>query len=153
MVKSHASRSGFALLDAILGATLLALGLAGVVSLSQRSLVMLQRGEHEAMAAAMLDELLASVVTEGPTAFSRTRETSGRMPEPWPAWEFSVEIRAGAVGDAHDVVAMVRDEIGIEYHCATRVAPHDDKLLPPDRAPEVPIDRAALFEKKENPGG
>jgi hypothetical protein len=146
-------RRGFALLDAILGGALLALGLAGLVSLSQRSLAMLQRGEREAMAAAMLDELLAQVVTEGPNAFARTRSTGGRMPEPWPDWEFSVEIQAGEVGDPFDVTAMVRDPDGSEFRSATRVAPHDDQQMPPARAPTVPVDRATRFEELENGGG
>ena len=63
MVMRRRCRRGFALLDAILGGAMLALGLAGVVSLSQRALAMLQRGEREAMAAAMLDELLGQVIT------------------------------------------------------------------------------------------
>jgi len=149
---SHDRRRGFALLDAILGGALLALGLAGLVSLSQRSLAMLQRGEREAVAAAMLDELLAQVVTEGPNAFARTRSTGGRMPEPWPDWEFTVEIQTGEVGDPFDVMAMVRDPEGTAFRCATRVAPHDDQLMPPPRAPTVPLDRDARFEALENGG-
>lgn len=145
------SRSGFALLDAILGGALLALGLAGLVTLSQRCLAMLQRGEHEAIAAAMLDELLAQVVTEGPGEFARQREQAGRMPAPWPDWEFEVSIQAGGAGDPADVMAVVRDPLGNEYRCATRVAPHDDNALPVERAPEEPIDRSWRNEMKDNP--
>lgn len=144
------ARSGFALLDAILGGALLALGLAGLVTLSQRSLAMLQRGEHEAIAAAMLDELLAQVVTEGPGEFARQREQAGRMPAPWPDWEFEVEIHAGGAGDPADVRALVRDPLGNEYRCATRVAPHDDEALPEERAPGEPIDRPSRYDAKEN---
>lgn len=152
MVNRTPARRGFALLDAILGGTLLAVGLAGVVTLSQRSLVMLQRGEHEAMAAAMLDELLAGVVTEGPDAYSQVREPAGRMPAPWPNWEYAVEIRPGAVGDPMDVVAMVRTPEGVEYRCMTRVAPHDENLAPDERAPETPVDRGTRFDTLENDG-
>lgn len=152
MVRRPAARRGFALLDAILGGTLLAVGLAGVVTLSQRSLVMLQRGEQEAMAAAMLDELLAGVVTEGPTAFTQVREPAGRMRAPWPDWEYAVEVRSGAVGDPMDVTAMVRSPEGIEYRCMTRVAPHDENLPPDERAPEKPLDRATRYDEKESEG-
>ena len=145
MVTHRVHRRGFALVDAIIGGALLALALTGVVTLSQRSLAMLQRGEREAIAAAMLDELLSQVVTEGPNAFSRTRETEGRM---------AVEIRPGAVGDPYDVLAMVRDDVGGEYRCATRVAPHDEQAPPVERAPTEPLDRAARQELKEaNPSG
>jgi len=149
MVTPRVHRRGFALVDAIIGGALLALALTGVVTLSQRSLAMLQRGEREAIAAAMLDELLSQVVTEGPNAFSRTRETSGRMAAPWPEWEFAVEIHPGAVGDPYDVLALVRDEAGGEYRCATRVAPHDEQAPPVERAPTEPLDRAARQEQKE----
>lgn len=145
------ARKGFALLDAILGGALLALGLAGVVTLSQRSLAMLQRGEHEAIAAAMLDELLSQVVTEGPGEFARNRESAGRMAAPWPDWEFSVEVVPNGEGDPADVRAMVRDPLGREYRCATRVAPHDDTAAPEERAPSEPIDRTQRWETKDNP--
>ena len=153
MVRRRAVRRGFALLDAILGGALLAVGLAGVVTLSQRSLAMLQRGEQEALAAAMLDELLAGVVTEGPTAYLQVREPAGRMPAPWPDWEYTVEIASGAVGDPMEVTAMVRSPIGIEYRCATRVAPHDETLPPDERAPQEPIDRAGRYDQMESANG
>lgn len=152
MVKRPSARRGFALLDAILGGILLAVGLAGVVTLSQRSLAMLQRGEHEAIAAAMLDELLAGVVTEGPGAYAQVRQPSGRMPAPWPDWEYSVELHGTGSGDAVDVIATVWSPVGIEYQCATRVAPHDDTLPPDERAPEQPVDRAGRFEQRESSG-
>ena len=152
MVNRRRMARGFALIDAIIGGALLALGLASIVTLSQRSLAMLQRGEREAMAAAMLDELLSQVVTEGPTAFSRVREQAGVMPEPWPQWQFTVDIQAGGEGDPYDVLATVRDPTGSEYRCATRVAPHDDSSMPPDRAPTTPIDRAAEREKRQGSG-
>ena len=153
MVTPRRRRRGFALIDAILGGALLALGLASVVTLSQRSLAMLQRGEHEAMAAAMLDELLVQVVVEGPKRYTEVRESAGRLPAPWPDWEYAVEIEARGEGDAYGVVAMVRDPLGIEYRCATRVAPEIDDYEAPDRAPEKPIDRGTRFDAKETGSG
>jgi hypothetical protein len=140
---------GFALVDAILGGALLALGLAGLVALSQRSLAMLQRGEREAMAAAMLDELLAQVVVEGPGRHAEVRVSSGRLQPPWPDWEFGVEITAGGEGDPHDVLAWVRDPTGVEHRCATRVAPEPEDLEPEERAPTTEIDRAGRHDQKE----
>jgi len=149
MVMRRRCRRGFALLDAILGGAMLALGLAGVVSLSQRALAMLQRGEREAMAAAMLDELLGQVVTEGPGGFTRNRQAAGRMPAPWPDWEFTVDLEAGGLGDPVTVTATVIDPTGHPFRCATRVAPHDDRLPAPDRQPVEPIDRRIRWEEKE----
>jgi len=149
MVTRRAQRPGFALLDAILGGALLALGLAGVVTLSQRALAMLQRGEREAMAAAMLDDLLGQVVTEGPSDFARNRQVAGRLQPPWPDWEFRVDLEAGGLGDPVDVTATVIDPTGVTYRCATRVAPHDDRLPPEDRRPTEAIDRRLRWEAKE----
>lgn len=128
---------------------MLALGLAGVVTLSQRALAMLQRGEREAMAAAMLDELLGQVITEGPGAFTRNRQAAGRMPEPWPDWEFTVDLDAGGLGDPITVTATVIDPTGTSFRCATRVAPHDDRLPPVERQPPEPVDRRVRWEQKE----
>lgn len=153
MVSGRSRRRGFALIDAILGGALLALGLAGVVTLSQRSLAMLQRGEHEAMAAAMLDELLAQVVVEGPQRYSEVRESTGRLADPWPDWEYAVEIESGGDGDAWNVLAMVRDPAGVEYRCTTRVAPQNEQIEPVERAPEKPIDRPARLDAQESGGG
>lgn len=145
-------RRGFALLDAIIGGVLLALGLAGVVSLSQRALVMLQRGEREAVAAAMLDELLSQVLTEGPGGFARNRAAAGRMPPPWPDWEFTVDMESGGAGDPVEVTATVVDPTGVRHRCITRIAPHDDRQEPEDRRPPEPIDRQARFEQKDDGG-
>jgi hypothetical protein len=153
MVNTRRTRRGFALIDAILGGALLALGLASVVTLSQRSLAMLQRGEHEAMAAAMLDELLAQVVVEGPRRYSEVRESTGRLAAPWPDWEYSVEIESGGEGDAWNVRAIVRDPAGVEYRCATRVAPQSEEIEPVERAPEKPIDRPGRLDAQESGGG
>ena len=153
MVTRPSTRRGFALIDAILGGALLALGLASVVTLSQRSLAMLQRGEHEAMAAAMLDELLAQVVVEGPARYAENREASGRLTAPWPDWEYAVESDSGGEGDAWNVLAVVRDPTGVEYRCATRVAPQSEDAEPVERAPEKPIDRPARLDAQESGGG
>ncbi len=153
MVNRLPARRGFALIDAILGGALLALGLASVVTLSQRSLAMLQRGEHEAMAAAMLDELLAQVVVEGPRRYGEIRESTGRLAAPWPDWEYTVEIESGGEGDAWNVLAIVRDPAGIEYRCATRVAQQNEDVEPVERAPEKPIDRPTRLDAQESGGG
>ncbi|MCE9619396.1 MAG: hypothetical protein K8R92_05770 [Planctomycetes bacterium] len=144
---SHPVRRGFALLDAILGGVLLALGLAAVITLSQRSLVMLQRGEHEAQASALLDELLGQVLAEGPVQFARRRPIEGRCEAPWNEWSFSIDITSTGEGDAWDVMATVTDTHGVKHRCATKVAPRDVQT-PPTRKPEQPIDRKERFEKK-----
>ncbi len=143
-----AARRGFALIDAILGGLLLAFGLAAVVTLSQRSLAMLQRGEREAQASALLDELLGQVITEGPVEFARRRPVAGKCDEPWNDWTFTIDISSNGEGDAWDVLARVQDINGVEHRCATKVAPREVNDVP-ERKPEQPIDREDRFEKKK----
>ncbi len=144
---SFAARRGFALIDAILGGLLLAFGLAAVVTLSQRSLVMLQRGEREAVASALLDELLGQVVAEGPIEFARRRPVVGKCDAPWNEWSFAIDLSSNGEGDAWDVVARVQDINGVEHRCATKVAARSASDVP-ERKPEQPIDRKDRFEKK-----
>jgi hypothetical protein len=144
---AFASRRGFALLDAILGGVLLALGLTAVVTLSQRTLVMLQRGERQAQAAALLDELLGRVLAEGPVQFSRRRPIEGTFDAPWSEWRFVIDITNNGQGDAWDVLAHVWDPQGAEYRCGTRIAPRDADQAPA-RKPDVPIDRKDRWDKK-----
>ena len=144
---SFAARRGFALIDAILGGLLLAFGLAAVVTLSQRSLVMLQRGEREAQASALLDELLGQVVAEGPVEFARRRPVVGTCDAPWNEWTFAIDLSSSGEGEAWDVVARVQDSTGVQHRCATKVAARNANDLP-ERKPTEPIDRQDRFEKK-----
>lgn len=77
MVSHRAMRRGFAMLDAILGGVLLAVGLAAVVTLASRSLQMERRGEREVVAAALLDEILTEVLVEGPVDYPKVFDTAG----------------------------------------------------------------------------
>jgi hypothetical protein len=147
MRQRRIARRGFALIDAILGGLLLAFGLAAVVTLSQRSLVMLQRGEREAQASALLDELLGQVVAEGPVDFSRRRPVVGKCDAPWDEWSFAIDLSSNGEGDAWDVVARVQDINGVEHRCATKVAARNANDMP-ERKPQEPIDRKDRFEKK-----
>ena len=110
MRQRRIARRGFALIDAILGGLLLAFGLAAVVTLSQRSLVMLQRGEREAQASALLDELLGQVVAEGPVDFSRRRPVAGKFDAPWSEWSFAIDLSSNGEGDAWDVGESARHQ-------------------------------------------
>ena len=143
-----AARRGFALIDAILGGLLLAFGLAAVVTLSQRSLSMLQRGEREAQASALLDELLGQVLAEGPVDFSHRRPVAGKFDAPWNEWSFAIDLSSNGDGDAWDVVARVQDINGVEHRCATKVAARNPNDVP-ERKPEQPIDRKDRFEKRK----
>ncbi len=150
-LRTH-NRRGFALMEVVVAGMVLAIGLAAVLSLSTRSLAMQQRGERAIAAAALLDELLGMVLTEGPEDFSKLHDLAGRCDAPWADFDYEVRIDAGGLGDPHDVEAVVRDPTGREYRVFTKIAVRSGEEPNPDRAPEEPIDRRARDEDAANKG-
>ncbi|MGA0418670.1 MAG: type IV pilus modification PilV family protein [Phycisphaerales bacterium] len=138
---------GFALVDAIIAGLLLAIGLAAIISLGSRALSLQQRGEREVVAASLLDEILATVLMEGPADYPKLHSMSGVFDEPFAAFEYEVAIDEGAPGVPFRVVATVRHESGDSYSCETLIAPKLGEEPDPPRQPLEPIDReAALLE-------
>ncbi len=148
MVSHRAMRRGFAMLDAILGGVLLAVGLAAVVTLASRSLQMERRGEREVVAAALLDEILSEVLVEGPVDYPKVFDTAGACEAPFEDWEFEVVIEAQGLGDPHRVTAIVRDPAGGEHRCATLMAPRTNDEPRPTRKPTTPLDRDQRNEER-----
>lgn len=146
-------RRGFALIEVVIAGIVLAIGLSAVVSVAARALSDQQRGEHAVAAAALLDGLLGQVLVDGPIDYPRINGTSGRCPDPWDDFEYEVRIEEADVGDACDVLAIVRDPNGREYRCATRIAPRIGDNPSPDRAPPEPVDREERWAAKRTGGG
>ncbi len=138
----------FALLEVVIAGIILAVGLGSIVSLAARALMDQQRGERAVMAAALLDELLASVLVEGPDEWAKMHDRSGTCDPPWDDFEYQVDIEKAETGAPCEVLAIVRDPMGREFKCATRIAVRMGDEPNPDRAPPEPIDREAYFESK-----
>ncbi|MSR18475.1 MAG: hypothetical protein EXS00_04780 [Phycisphaerales bacterium] len=141
------ARRGFALMEVVIAGMILAVGLAGVVSIATRSLAMQQRGEREVASAALLDEILGLVLAEGPTDFPKLHDMSGKCDPPWSDFEYEVTIEDGGLGDPYEVMALVRDPTGREHRVATRIAGRAGEEPNPDRAPTTPLDRRARDEE------
>jgi len=142
-------RRGFALVDAIVAGLLLAVGLAAIISLGSRALSLQQRGEREVVAASLLDEILATILMEGPADYPKLHAMSGVFDEPFGTFEYEVAIEDGAPGVPFRVVATVRHESGDSYRCETLIAPKLGEEPDPPRQPLEPIDReAALLEEQ-----
>ncbi|MSR40319.1 MAG: hypothetical protein EXS10_00235 [Phycisphaerales bacterium] len=144
------SRSGFALIDAVIAGVILAIGLSAILSIAGRALTMEQKGEIEIRAASALDELLSSVVTEGVETFSEIQPTSGRFEanSPYSDFEFDILIEAGDVGVPARVVATVLHETGKKYSIETHIALKRGAEPDPVRYPTSPIDREARYEEE-----
>ncbi len=96
MVKN--SRRAFALIEVVIAGIILAIGLGSVVSLAARAMMDQQRGERAVMAAALLDELLASVLVEGPELWPKSHNLSGYCDAPWDDFQFQVNIEKAEPG-------------------------------------------------------
>jgi hypothetical protein len=141
------SRRGWALVDVIIGGIILAIGLATVVSIAERSLAMQQRAERELVAAELADGLLAEVLSVGVAEWELTRATTGAFDAPFEEWEWELAIDRQGAGDPYRVLAMARDRDGTEFRVETLMAARPENTEEPQRAPTTPIDRQARYDE------
>ncbi len=147
-------RKGIALLEVIIGATLLGIGLAVVISLSSRALAAQTEGEKRLQAAWLADELLTMVMVEGPREYSRIYDTTGRFEEPFSEFTFNVEIDDVDLDRLYYVSATVswpgrsgERSAHVETYIAQRQYDEEGILyeLMEERIPLEPIDRDARW--------
>ncbi len=146
MVKNP--RRAFALIEVVIAGIILAIGLGSVVSLAARALMDQQRGERAVVAAALLDELLASVLAEGPELWPKSHSPSGQCDAPWDDFQFQVNIEKAEPSAPCEVLAIITDPAGREFRCATRIALRLGDEPDPERAPSEPFDRQGYFDSK-----
>ncbi len=139
-------RGGWALLDVVVGGVILAVGLAAIIGLIERSLAMQQRAEREMIAATLLDGKLNEVLALGPVDWMMNESPEGNCDEPHDEWQWSVAITKQGVGDPYRVLAVVTDRTGHEYFVDTLMAPRLTEDPEPARAPETPIDRQERYD-------
>ena len=143
-------RCGFTLIEVIISGIILAIGMTALLTLTSRALAMQRRGERKIVAASILDELLGSVLTEGPHDFVKLHSTSGPCEPPFDDWEYKVEIDDSVGMDPFRVLAEVISPDGHVYECATLIAPKLGEEPDPDRFPPEPIDREARWAEIED---
>ena len=142
-------RGGFTLIEVIIAGVILALGAASLLSLTSRALQMQRRGEQKIIAASLLDELLATVLMEGPQDFVQMNSLNGPCDPPFEQWQFRVEIDSAVGSDPFRVLATVFAPDGDEFNCATLIAPRLGEEPNPERIPFEPIDREARWAELE----
>lgn len=149
-------RRGFALLDALVGSLILGVGLGVTLSIASRSISNQVQGQHQLTASWLLDELLGTVVMDGPVDFPQLNPTSGRFDPPFDEYEFNVDIDDLGLGKPLRVTATVRWAYGrgmrhveAQTWVADRRNPDPEAQALEFRAPEVPIDRIARWYPDE----
>ncbi len=142
-------RRAFALLEVIIAGVVLAIGLGTIVSLASRALMEQQRGERGVVAAALLDQLLAEILVEGPVEWPKQHDTSGRFDAPFDLYDYEVTIEEAEPGYPCAVLAVVHDDAGRGYRCATRISIRQGEEPNPERMPSEPFDRQGYWDSKD----
>lgn len=144
-------RGGFALMDAIIAGILLSIGMVAVLSVAGQALALARRGEIDVRAAAAIDELLGTVLTEGPRDFPDLHPTSGQFDEgsPYTDFEYAIRIDQGGSGVPAEVEVVLTHASGRAYTVVTRIAEKRGEEPDPIRYPEDPIDREARIAEQE----
>jgi type II secretion system protein I len=143
-------RTGFTLIEVLIAGVILAIGMTTLLTLTSRAINLQRRGEQKIVAAALLDELLGSVLTEGPQDFIQIQSTSGACEPPFEDWEYTVDIDNAVGSDPYKVLATVIAPDERSYECATLIAPKLGETPDPDRIPPEPIDREGRWLEMED---
>jgi len=155
------TRHGVILLEVIVAAIVLALGLTVVISLSTQSMSRQLDGERRMTAAWLADELLSMVVVEGPRNFANAEPAGwigsdardGHFPPPFQ--DYSYELDLEAIGDyqPYNVTATInwldgsrKKQLVIMTKIASRHGEEDEEL---PREPIEPLDREGRYYEDE----
>lgn len=137
------SRSGVALLDALVAAIILGVALAALGSLASQAISSQVTGEQIATASMLADEQLNFVLARGPDTYAKRFPVEGACDEPFGAYRFKLEF-SGGDGEAYAVKSTVfwstpagDRSVTLE----TNIAGHPGDDPDPDRRPEQPVER------------
>ncbi|MCH2142886.1 MAG: hypothetical protein MK077_07820 [Phycisphaerales bacterium] len=158
MSRPRATRHGVALLDVMLAALMLAIGLAVTMSLASQSLLAEQAGERRLVASWLADETLALVLATGPREYQVSEPTEGTYEVPFDQYQWAVEIRKTNEWEAWNVKAVVswQDRRGLNsVEVDTLIAPRQgDPDDPLDWRPLEELDREArTWDEESSPEG
>lgn len=144
MVNKH--RKGLALIDVIIGSTMLAIGLGVVISMSSRSLVSQGNAERQITASWLADELLTMALIVGPDEYAKTYPKSGTFESPFQEFTYEIEFEEDSfymplltTATIFWEVSETERSISVETLIARRHGEIQDRL------PVEPIDREARY--------
>ena len=93
-------RRGVALVEVILAALLLGIGLSVALSLASTSIAQQSLGEHNLVAAWLADEKMNLVLMEGPEKFLQNNLTNGQFEAPFEEYSFCLLYTSPSPRDA-----------------------------------------------------
>ncbi len=145
-------RRGVVLMDVILAGVMLGVGLAVMLSLASRTLVLQAEGQKQLVAAWLVDELLSMVLVEGPVVYPQLYPSHGRFDPPFEDYEFEVDIEDIGLREPLRVTATVRWAHGRDVRqvdAQTYIAERRQEDPLDLRAPLEPIDRLGRYYDDE----
>ncbi len=143
------TRRGFALADAIVGGTLLAVGIAALISVSSRALAAQADGVNRVQAAWLADEILSMVLVEGPEYYPKKYDSAGSFSEPFEQFEYYVEVRDKGVNLPFEVnVTVTWPGAKPPVQLTTLITQPIERETPFPREPIEPLDRNERWEEK-----
>ena len=101
------TRAGVALLDVLIAALLLGIGLSVTLSMASQALRAEQTGEWRLTASWLADEALAMVVAVGPEKYQQSEPMEGRFEEPFNRFDWSLEMKKPSDWEPWQVRATV----------------------------------------------
>ncbi len=156
MRTQRSARRGIALIDAVAGGLILAVGLSVVISMVSRALKAHRDGEKQMVAAWLADVKLNMILMEGPDVFPKLHDTSGRYAAPFENFAYEVVFDNPGDFEPYAVTVLIDwgdgnmqdgdDQIAIDTIIARRFG--DEVQL---REPAEPIDREARYFPEEQP--
>lgn len=130
-------RRGIALIDVIVGAVMLGIGITAVISVSTRALADQVEGEHQLVASWLADELLSMVLVDGPVQYPKIHDTYGTFDAPFELYEYELDIEEQGPRQPFRVTAHIRwpnasgqGEVAVETLIADRLAEEPVPRLP-----------------------
>jgi len=151
-------RRGVALLDVVIAALMLGIGLAVTLSTASQALRAEVTGERRLTASWLADEALAWVVAVGPSKYLLSEPMEGHFPEPFEDFEWALELTRPSEWRAWHARATViwQDRSGpMTVSIETRIAQRqgEDEDDPLDWKPLEPLDREARTWDEDDAGG
>ena len=137
---------GFALMDVIVGAAILGIGLAVVISMSSQSLARQVEAEKQITASWLADELLTMILVEGPDIYGKVHPSRGTCEPPFDDFTYEIELEDdGELLPVHAIATISWEAVGGKHSSAieTYIARRFGDPVP--RVPAEPVDREARY--------
>ena len=144
MVMKH--RKGLALIDVIIGSSMLAIGLAVVISMSSRSLIHQGNAERQITASWLADELLSMALVVGPDEYAKVYPKSGQFDPPFDGFTYEIELEDDSLYLPVKAIATVFwKAAGNQHHVEIKTFIARRHGTPVDRIPVESVDREARY--------